>query len=230
MEWLHFLNLQYWYCTIYSLFGGGCAYLEELRASQKVPKGGETAGETIDAEFFERLLGLFNFGDSQFWDAVSSVFSVIWETYSALAWGVSSFLALAILFAFGGLMFIRIRELSVYGTLPPKSEEENVRGNRWQELLAEAMSTDPKRWRYAILEADKMLGELLGNLEYQGATTADKMRSLPEDAFVTVPVAWEAHRVRNFISQGSSDFILTQREAFRIMKLYEQVFEEFSFI
>ena len=223
MEWLHFLNLQYWYCIIYSTFGGTCTYLEELREQQG---GGAEASPGV----VERILEALGGGGSALWETISTIVGFVWGLYSAAAWVASSFLALAILFALAGLAYIRLRELSVYGTLPPRSGEETERGNRWQELLLEAMSTDPKRWRFAILEADKMLGELLGNLGYTGATTADKMRSLPEDAFVTVPVAWEAHRVRNFVSQGSSDFILTQREAFRIMKLYEQVFEEFSFI
>jgi len=223
MDWLHFLNLQYWYCIIYSAFGGECTYLKELREAQGAVEGNTTS-------VFQQFLDSIHSAVSTVWGAVSGVLSLIWDVYSAFAWGFSLFLLLGILFALGGLMYIRFRELLTYGTLPPKSDEETVRGSRWEELLAEAITTDPKRWRYAILEADKMLGELLEKLGYRGATTADKMRSLPEDAFVTVPVAWEAHRVRNFISQGTSDFILTQREAFRVMKLYEQVFEEFSFI
>ena len=93
-----------------------------------------------------------------------------------------------------------------------------------------AKSTNPKLWRDSILEADRMLGKILGDLGYKGINTAEKMRNLPEDAFVTVPAAWEAHRVRNFVSQETSDFILTQREAFRVLKLYEQVFEEFNIV
>lgn len=235
MDWLHFLNLQYWYCIIYSLFGGECAYLEELRNTQNQSSGGGIgAGNGVDgmAEpgFFATVFGWFSSAAGSVWSASEGVLTLIWNAYSALAWGVSLFLFLVLLFALAGLLFIRMRELSKYGTLPPRSEEENIRKSRWEALLEEAMTSDPKAWRHAILEADMMLGELLEKLGYAGATTADKMRALPEDAFVTVPQAWEAHRVRNFVSQGQSDFILTQREAFRIMKLYEQVFEEFDFI
>jgi hypothetical protein len=103
-------------------------------------------------------------------------------------------------------------------------------GSRWQLLLDRAMSSDPKEWRESILAADGLLGEMLGNLGYAGEGTAEKIRSVPEGAFVTLPAAWEAHRVKNFVSSNASDFILTQREAFRVMKLYEQVFEEFKFV
>ena len=114
--------------------------------------------------------------------------------------------------------------------MPQKTDEEKALREQWDEFMDDALSNDPKLWKESILSADRMLGELLAALGIPGATTPDRMRALPEDAFQTVPQAWEAHRVRNFVSSGSSDFILTQREAYRVMKLYEQVFEEHHYI
>lgn len=227
MDWLHFLNLQYIYCIIYSFFGNECNDVNGFgNGGDIVATTTPSTSEGVFGQIGSMFSSLFNAFGSFF----SPVLSFVWDLYSGLAWGASFFLFLVLLFALGSLLFIRLRELNKYSTLPPDSEKESIRTARWEELLEETMATDPKRWRHAILEADSMLGELLERLGYAGATTTDKMRSLPEDAFVTVPVAWEAHRIRNFISAGSSDFILTQREAFRVMKLYEQVFEEFHFI
>lgn len=236
MEGFYFLNLQYWYCIVYSLFGGDCAYLDQLRAEGvDVPFDGVgTNGAEVEPQgvfgILQGSLEGFAEASSVVLDPIVSVFSFIWSTYSVLAWSVSGFLFFAILSAIAGLLYVRFRELSTYSTLPPEVKRDDPRHNRWEELLEHAKSTDPKLWRQSILEADHMLGELLESLGYKGATTAEKMRNLPEDAFVTMPAAWEAHRIRNFVSQGASDFILTQREAFRVMKLYEQVFEEFNFV
>lgn len=232
MEGFYFLNLQYWYCVIYSLFGGSCTYLDELRAEGvDVAFDGINPGEVGETKgVFEQMMDQFSGGVSAVFDPIVSVFTFIWDAYSVLAWSVSGFLFFAILSALAGLLYIRFREMYTYSTLPPEVKKDGPRTNCWEELLEYAKSTDPKLWRQAILEADHMLGELLGSLGYSGVNTAERMRGLPEDAFVTVPVAWEAHRVRNFVSQGASDFILTQREAFRVMKLYEQVFEEFNFV
>lgn len=221
MEFFHFLNLQYWYCIIYSLFGGRCTYLEELREAQE-----ESTGPGFFVQLWDFLVSVW----STFWDSAAGIIAWVWSAYSAVAYTLSAFLFLLILFALGGLVIIRMREMYVYGTVQPKDDSDNPRNGRWKELLEDAMSTDPKRWRRAIVEADGMLGELLDGLGYKGINTAERMKGLPEDAFVTVPVSWEAHRIRNFVTNGSSDFILTQREAFRTMKLYEQVFEEFDFI
>lgn len=226
MEWVHFLNLQYWYCIIYSLFGGHCAFLDELRNNQSSTGSGKGVWESLVdtySAFYASTLG-------PLLHIIGNGIAFLWNAYSTLAWTVSGILFFTILSALLGFLFIRFRDLYTYGTLAPEEEKINPTQDKWQELLEYAKSTDPKLWRKAILEADMMLGDLLGRLGYEGINTAEKMKRLPEDAFVTVPVAWEAHRVRNFVSSGSSDFILTQREAFRVMKLYEQVFEEFNFV
>ena len=234
---LHFLNYQYWYCAIYSLFGGECTADALPRTAGDIAVGIESATTTSAALATTTVSGegggffstLFNVGSAAL-HVVLSLLIALWSLYSIIAYTISVLLILAIVGSLLGLIFIRYRELSLYGTLPPEVEKVGGLGTRWQELLRTATTTDPKRWREAILEADVMLGELFQKLGYAGNTTAERLRNVPESAFVTLPQAWEAHRIKNFVAARSSDFILTQREAFRVMKLYEQVFEEFNFI
>lgn len=214
---LRFLNLEFWYCVIYSLFGGRCALVGPVAAS------GEPSSFSLFLNSVLDSVGIV-------WEVISTAFHALWSLYSTLAYSVSGMLALSLVSTVGGLMWLRYTELKKYGRLPPEPKGSHGMRGRWEALLEQAMSTNPKEWREAILTADGMLGELLGNVGYKGADTAEKLNAVPEGAFVTLPAAWEAHRVRNFVSAGQSNFILTQREAFRIMKLYEQVFEEFKFV
>ncbi len=252
-EYLKFLNLQWWYCVIYSLFGGKCTYVDEF--GNVIPDGsvggsGTTtipvSSNTGDIGFWEWLFGTGGVGAgaggggaehagffSGILTALAPVLAVLgflWALFSVISYTISGILMLVIAGSLVGLIMIRYEELAMYGTLPPRTVSNTGLRSRWQLLLDQAISTDPKAWRAAILQADVMLGELLLKLGYQGSTTAERLRSVPENAFVTYPNAWEAHRIRNFVSARSSDYILTQREAFRVMKLYEQVFEEFDFI
>jgi hypothetical protein len=220
--WLHYLNLQYWYCIIYSLVGGKCT--DASLAVVTKPKGPQ--GHAA----FDALLNTLSSGALSFWHGISGVVTWVWHLYSAIAYSYSGLLAFSIASALAGLVFIRLREAGTYGTLSPAKEKDDSRMKRWKELLALAMTTDPKQWKNAIVEADGMFGDLLVALNYPGMNTAERMKGLPENAFATVPVAWEAHRVKNLLTAPSSDFILTQREAFRVMKLYEQVFEEFQYL
>lgn len=244
MDWLHFLNLQFWYCVIYSFFGGSCGRPD---LDTDAGSGGwfgwlqSDVGTSTRAGTEGGVWGVITRALDSFTDTILSLSSALansivgqavvwlWDTYSALAYTVSGFLAFSIFSALIGLALIRFREVYAFGYRSPRLVEA-PKASRWQELLNEVTTHDPKRWRSALLEADRMLGELLGTLGYEGVTTAEKMRRLPDEAFVTVPVAWEAHRIRNFVSSASSDFVLTQREAFRVMKLYEQVFEEFHIV
>lgn len=190
--------------------------------------GAASGGVTGDAGFSlvsyvpEPVLVLFNF--------IADVFLFLWSLFSALSYTASLLLLFAIIAALAGLAYIRFTEWSKFDTLPPRPSGKNFGWSRWQDLLDAAMSTEPKRWKDGILAADQMLGELLAKLGYVGDSTQVQLSRVPEGAFVTLPQAWEAHRVRNFVAQKNSNFILTQREAFRVMKLYEQVFEEFDFI
>jgi hypothetical protein len=161
---------------------------------------------------------------------IGAALSFLWNVFSILSHTLSGLLFLAILVAVGGIVMIRLKEWSALSALPPRPSGKSYGWSRWQDLLDAAMTAEPKRWREAVLAADGMLGELLTRLGYHGESTVVQMRSVPEGAFVTLPQAWEAHRIRNFIAHKNSNFILTQREAFRVMKLYEQVFEEFDFI
>ncbi len=161
---------------------------------------------------------------------VGAVLSGLWSFFSFLSYSTSLLLFLGILAALALLAYIRISEWGAYSTLPPRASGKSYGWSRWQDLLDATMSPEPKRWREGILQADAMLGELLTKIGYPGDATSEQLRRVPDGAFVTLPQAWEAHRIKNFVSQRSSNFILTQREAFRVMKLYEQVFEEFDFI
>lgn len=100
---------------------------------------------------------------------------------------------------------------------------------RWRRVLESSGSDDPQSWRNAILEADQMLNELLDTLGYKGETMDEKIRRADPAAFQTLDFAWEAHQVRNRVMQDP-EFVLDAREARRVVKMYERVFEEFHFL
>ncbi len=101
---------------------------------------------------------------------------------------------------------------------------------KWGRVTAHINSANQSDWKLAIIEADIMLDDLLDVLNYRGETLADKLKSIEESDFVTLDLAWEAHKVRNVIAHEGSDFQLNEREARRVIELYRSVFNEFKFI
>ncbi len=108
--------------------------------------------------------------------------------------------------------------------------EEVVKNPRWQRVLTHISSDNPNDWRLAILECDIMLDEVLDKEGYVGDTIGDKLKKAVRGDFKTLDEAWEAHRIRNAIAHEGQDFAVTDREARRVINLYETVFKEFDFI
>jgi hypothetical protein len=108
---------------------------------------------------------------------------------------------------------------------PVFEHKEQVLVNpKWQRVVSNIDSVNSADWKIAILEADIMLDELLDTMQVHGDTISDKLKSIEKSDFLTIDLAWEAHKVRNRIAHDGSDFVLTQREAKRVISLYEEVF------
>ena len=81
------------------------------------------------------------------------------------------------------------------------------------------------------MEADIILEEMLEKMGYvKGETIGDKLKTIEKSDFTSLDQAWEAHKIRNMIAHEGTDYILTEREAKRVVGLYEQVFKEFRYI
>ena len=80
------------------------------------------------------------------------------------------------------------------------------------------------------MEADILLDELLDAMKYRGESIGEKLKKIELSDFTTLDLAWEAHRIRNQVAHEGSEFLLSDREARRVIKLYEEVFKEFQYI
>lgn len=135
--------------------------------------------------------------------------------------------------------FIRFREIEHdmihghEGSHHSLSESQSVldaSNKRWARIVTHLNSDNESDWRLAILEADLILEEMLHSMGYNGDSIADQLRGVERSDFNTLDQAWEGHKVRNKIAHEGGDFRITNRDARRVVSLYEQVFKEFHFI
>ncbi len=113
---------------------------------------------------------------------------------------------------------------------PILAKEENITNQKWEKVLAHVESLNESDWRIAIIEADIILDELLDKLSLPGDSIGEKLKAVEKSDFRTLDDAWEAHKSRNRISHDGQEYILNQREAKRVIGLYEKVFKEFEII
>jgi len=114
-----------------------------------------------------------------------------------------------------------------------KESEEGtsvIENPKWKLVQEHINSDDPNKWKLAIIEADIILSELLDKLSLPGDGVGEKLKAVEAGDFNSIEQAWEAHKIRNAIAHQGSDFLLSQREARRIVGLYEIVFSEFEII
>lgn len=114
--------------------------------------------------------------------------------------------------------------------IPSSTPEENNMRGKWEKIVEKSESQNSSDWRLAIIEADIMLDDLLMQLQLPGETMGDKLKAVEPSDFLTLDLAWEAHKARNAIAHEGSDFLINQREVRRIISLYGAVFKEFGLI
>ncbi|OHA34657.1 MAG: hypothetical protein A2928_03935 [Candidatus Taylorbacteria bacterium RIFCSPLOWO2_01_FULL_45_15b] len=106
-------------------------------------------------------------------------------------------------------------------------KQENV---KWKRVMEHVESANANDWRLAILEADIMLDEFMENLGYHGDTLGEKLKKVEKSDMNSIDKAWEAHKIRNLIAHEGGDFVISHREARRVVNMYREVFEEYRYI
>ncbi|MFA7252453.1 MAG: hypothetical protein WC027_01195 [Candidatus Paceibacterota bacterium] len=117
------------------------------------------------------------------------------------------------------------------GTEAPKGGVPKMFVNeKWESVVKHINSSNPSDWKLAILECDIMLGEILEKMGYIQPSIGEKLKSIEPSDFTNIEAAWEAHKIRNSIAHEGSEFAINEREAKRVIGLYELVFQEFEYI
>lgn len=108
--------------------------------------------------------------------------------------------------------------------------EQAAKNPRWEAVEILAGSPNESDWRRAILEADIILGLLLTERGYVGASIGEQLKNANPLQFTTIDSAWEAHRMRNALAHLGEAFPLSDRDTRATVEQYRRVFEEFGYI
>jgi len=111
-----------------------------------------------------------------------------------------------------------------------REESRSSKNERWIKTLAYLFSQHASDWKLAIIEADSMLESLMEQLGFRGETLGDRLKNANHENFPNLTIAWEVHTIRNRIAHEGLTFEVSQREAKRVIALYEQIFHEYGYI
>ena len=156
-------------------------------------------------------------------DTIDPILPIIKGVLSIL----SALFAAIIIFLLLKIQYLVKEDSKKYAPVDVEGSEKQKQQIAWEVIRNHVNSPNQAEWKLAIIEADSILDDLLKEIGYEGETVAEKLRAAGDGE--AIGWAWEAHKMRNKIAhEGGTD--ITQREAKRIIELYERVFKKFGYL
>lgn len=116
------------------------------------------------------------------------------------------------------------RKLTEYFYLKKESAPQgNPALEKWKNIVTLFQSQDPTAIRMALIDADILLEKMITDMGYLEDSFGEKLKHMQSDNVPWVQAAWEVHLLRNKLAHEGSHYLLTDREAYRAFKIYENI-------
>jgi len=121
--------------------------------------------------------------------------------------------------------FLRARANLLKTLIPPRPAQSSPLGSRWEEIQRHLDSTREAEWKFAVIEADSLVDDILKASGYPGDTMGERLKNIDKTQILSIDGLWEAHKIRNRLAHDTNYF-LRYGEAKRAIRLYEEVLKE----
>jgi len=111
-----------------------------------------------------------------------------------------------------------------------RKQTESPQRKRWKGIVAQFKSSDPTFWRMAIIDADTMLEEMITGMGFIGANFGEKLKHLQQQGIAWADAAWDVHLLRNKLAHEGTRYPLSDREAYRAYRIYENLLESNGYL
>jgi hypothetical protein len=142
-------------------------------------------GDIVNLSAGSLLAQIFDVSDGYDFSGIASFLRTIGIVFMIL------FLALIIVTLYRIVLFnLRLAQKSTPLKIPPLS-------SRWEEVKRHAASFEEGQWKFSIIEADKLLDDVLRALGYPGESVGDRLKFIRKENLPSLDALWHAHRLRN---------------------------------
>jgi hypothetical protein len=139
-----------------------------------------------------------------------------------------------VILLFIGIVNIARRHRELYEKLitreaaPTQVQPETAVANRWQDIMRYIESVREGEWKFAVIEADNLVDDVLKNM-FAGETMGERLMIIDKTQLLTIDGLWEAHKIRNRLAH-EPNYFLRHAEAVRAIQLYEQTLKELEIL
>ncbi|MEK7659096.1 MAG: hypothetical protein AAB338_00345 [Patescibacteria group bacterium] len=138
-------------------------------------------------------------------------------------------LILIFIFFFLIVLFLLKAKKLKSGVSPERKEGSEVNleklNQNWQDVLNHLNSANESEWKLAIIEADKLIDDLLIQKGYQGESLAERLSMIDKKSMKSFELLWEAHKIRNRIAH-KLDFKINRNEALKVISYYGEALKD----
>ena len=107
---------------------------------------------------------------------------------------------------------------------PPKPGEGKYDA-RWKEVAEHLTSFREAEWKFAVIEADKIVETALQEAGFPGETIGERMTLISRDQLTSIDNLWQAHKLRNIIAHDPNHQV-TYGEVRQAIEGYEKALRE----
>ena len=123
----------------------------------------------------------------------------------------------------GSLIKEEIAELKA--ELAPPEEAASTYDNRWQEIRNHVNSFKESEWKFAVIEADKLVDDVLKSAGFAGESMGERLMLIKPDQLLNLQYLWDAHKLRNLLVHDPN-YQMTHRQAIWAIEAFENVLRE----
>lgn len=124
---------------------------------------------------------------------------------------------------------LTVKKVSAARAFIPPGSASSGSNARWDEITRHINSTREAEWKFAVIEADKIVDDTLKNAGFPGETLGERLMGIERGQLETLEGLWIAHKIRNRLAHDMNYF-LRYAEAKRAVDLYEKTLRELQAI
>lgn len=151
-----------------------------------------------------------------------------WDILKIIMAGLTLIIVICLVVVTTKLNRMTVRKPDLAKIIAPPSSATSGVNARWEEVLKHITSTREAEWKFAVIEADKAVDDILKN-SYPGETMGERLLNIGKGQLETLDGLWEAHKIRNRLVHDANYF-LRYAEAKRAVLLFERTLKELQAI
>lgn len=117
------------------------------------------------------------------------------------------------------------RAAKLKAQLRPPAAAEGPYDARWKEVREHLGSFRDAEWKFAVIEADRMVESILEQAGFIGEDMGEKLKGIDKSQLTSINELWSAHKLRNLIAHDP-EYQVQQRDAREAVGNFERALRE----